>query len=285
MVTQLELSVREAGQGDQQKLANLIHFEVHVHRHLDWKTPLDWIGDQPYLVAEAGKKMIAALACPPAPDDVAWIRLFAVSSEINIAEAWDLLWPAALERMRASRQVQTAAVIPLQRWFQNLLSASAFEQTHRVVMLSRDLLRGSLPPVPDGAGMRPMSLDDLHAVEAVDAAAFPKVWQHSLDCLEAAFRQAALASVVELEGRVVGYQISTATPLGGHLARLAVLPDLQGRKIGSVLVADVLSQFARRGAHTLTVNTQQDNLASLALYEKHGFIRTGEEYPVYQYML
>jgi ribosomal protein S18 acetylase RimI-like enzyme len=56
-------------------------------------------------------------------------------------------------------------------------------------------------------------------------------------------------------------------------------------KIGSALVADVLSQFARRGAHTLTVNTQQDNLASLALYEKVGFIRTGEEYPVYQYML
>jgi hypothetical protein len=33
------------------------------------------------------------------------------------------------------------------------------------------------------------------------------------------------------------------------------------------------------------VNTQQDNLFSLTLYQKAGFTRTGEEYPVYQYQI
>jgi ribosomal protein S18 acetylase RimI-like enzyme len=45
----------------------------------------------------------------------------------------------------------------------------------------------------------------------------------------------------------------------------------------------MLSQFDRRGAQAVTVNTQQDNIASLSLYQKAGFRRTGEEYPVYQY--
>jgi ribosomal protein S18 acetylase RimI-like enzyme len=71
--------------------------------------------------------------------------------------------------------------------------------------------------------------------------------------------------------------------MGGHLARLAVLPDFQGMGIGSALVQDLLWYFRRRGAQRVTVNTQKDNLASLAVYRKAGFFLTGEEYPVFQY--
>jgi len=88
--------------------------------------------------------------------------------------------------------------------------------------------------------------------------------------------------VAEDDGQLLGYQISTATTMGGHLARLAVHPAAQGGGIGYALVHDMLSQFTRRGARQVTVNTQQDNLVSLALYQKAGFKRTGEEYPVYQ---
>ena len=84
---------------------------------------------------------------------------------------------------------------------------------------------------------------------------------------------------------LVGYQISTASPLGGHLARLAVCPEQQCKGIGYSLVVDTLSQFNRRGAQRVTVNTQQDNLASLSLYKKAGFRETREQYPVYQYSL
>jgi ribosomal protein S18 acetylase RimI-like enzyme len=100
--------------------------------------------------------------------------------------------------------------------------------------------------------------------------------------LEIAFHQAAVATVAEYEGRLVGYQISTGTPIGGHLARLAVLPNVQGKGIGYALLYNLLSQFAQRGSRTITVNTQRDNLASLSLYHKAGFQLTGEEYPIYQ---
>ena len=47
-----ELSTRPATQDDRRQLDNLIHFEPHVHRHLDWRRPLDWIGHSPFWVAE-----------------------------------------------------------------------------------------------------------------------------------------------------------------------------------------------------------------------------------------
>jgi ribosomal protein S18 acetylase RimI-like enzyme len=71
--------------------------------------------------------------------------------------------------------------------------------------------------------------------------------------------------------------------LGGHLARLATRPDFQRLGIGTTLLHDLLTQFVRRGALRITVNTQQDNKHSISIYEKAGFVRTGEAYPVYLY--
>jgi ribosomal-protein-alanine N-acetyltransferase len=84
---------------------------------------------------------------------------------------------------------------------------------------------------------------------------------------------------------MIGYQISTASPMGGHLARLAVRPQYQKNGIGYALVKDALDQFKRRGTLRVTVNTQKDNAVSLSLYLKAGFQSVGEEYPVYQYKI
>ena len=92
-----QITIRTAVPEDRQKLANLIHFEIHVHRHLDWRTPLDWIGYPPYLVYEQRKSLLAALACPPDPPQAAWIRLFATAQNLSIERAWTALWPEALD--------------------------------------------------------------------------------------------------------------------------------------------------------------------------------------------
>jgi ribosomal protein S18 acetylase RimI-like enzyme len=121
-------------------------------------------------------------------------------------------------------------------------------------------------------------------VHTLDLAAFGLLWRISLDTLTNAYQQACEAAVVEVDGEMVGYQISTAGPMGGHLARLAVLPSYQGKGIGSALVHDVLEKFERRGTVRVTVNTQRDNHSSLRMYEKAGFRPTSEIYPVYQYI-
>jgi ribosomal-protein-alanine N-acetyltransferase len=118
----------------------------------------------------------------------------------------------------------------------------------------------------------------------IDNAAFGLDWKNSLEALELAYQQSSLARVAESGNEIVGYQYSTASSMGGHLARLAVKPSNQGRGIGYLLVYDVLEQFKRQGVMHITVNTQQKNSASLALYAKAGFYVTGESYRVYQYI-
>ena len=82
-------------------------------------------------------------------------------------------------------------------------------------------------------------------------------------------------------------QSATPSPpaLGAHLARLAVRKEAQGQGIGRALLTDLFIQMRKRGLERLTVNTQDDNVTSLALYQKTGFIRTVEQFPVFVYEL
>lgn len=273
---------RPATAEDLPRLANLIHFETYVHRHLDYRLPLDWVGHEPFLLLESGGKVEAALACPPDPPSVAWIRLFAISAQTSPTQAWSKLWPQTLELLKLDRQVEYIAAIPIYSWFTALLRKSGFEETQTIVMLSRETTLLPDHPKTMDVTIRPMTLDDLQQVQAIDAASFSPVWVNSIHYIEYAFRQAAIATVAEIAGRMVGFQISTPTPIGGHLARLAVFPALQGIGIGHALLYDLIHQFFRRGARVITVNTQKNNLASLALYKRLGFELTGEEYPIHQ---
>ena len=275
-------TIRAAVEQDIHQIANLIHFEMRVHRHLDWRPPLDWIGKRPYLVAEQSGKVVSALACPPDPPEVAWIRLFAAADGIPFTSAWEELWSAARAELSSSDQQICSAVIPLQNWFQKLVEKSSFTCTHNVIVLA---WKGGVVASPrdiSSKQIRPMVPDDLPAVEKIDNQAFSLLLRHSQAGLSVALSQAAIATVVSFSGELVGYQISTWTTGGAHLARLAVKPQYQGVGIGYALLQDLLTRLSQRSVQYVTVNTQHNNPVSLALYKKAGFKPTGETYPVYE---
>jgi [ribosomal protein S18]-alanine N-acetyltransferase len=281
MTVGVDIQVRSAVLTDRHQIGNLMQISPYIHRHLDWRYPLDWIGSSPFYVLESRGEVISALACPPDPPSVAWVRLFATSRIISPEESWQPLWDAV--RLDLARKGQfTAAAIVLQEWYHSLLLASGFSSHQSIVMLER---AGQLPmgvSLPTGFSIRTMLQYDLPAVAKVDAASFDQLWQNSLPSLEHAYPQSVLATVAEADGQVLGYQLSTRNPLGAHLARLAVLPALQARGVGRALVADLIRQAERHAMYRLTVNTQSDNVASLALYKKIGFRESGERYPVYR---
>jgi ribosomal protein S18 acetylase RimI-like enzyme len=282
MISSTEQITRTATINDRQKLAYLIHFEVHVHRHLDYRPPLDWVGGRPFPIIQRQGDVIAALACPPDPPNIAWVRMFACKNQYSVRSAWQTLWDSAYSELQETPNVSVAAAIPMQSWFKILLRSSHFQETNRIIMLAWD---GYEPPkggYKTDINIRPIRQDDLEAVKAIDNASFVAVWQNSQDYLELAFRQATIATLAEIDGNIVGYQISTATPMGGHLARLAVHPAMQRCGVGYSLLYNMLEHFKRRGARMVTVNTQVDNQASIALYSKTGFERTGEEYSIFE---
>lgn len=280
-MTEIDYKLRTAISTDRSHLANLIHFGTYLHQHLDWKPALDWIGSRPYLILEKNGEIQATLACPPELANVAWIRLYATGSSVNLKDAWQMLWQATVEELAYKGRMHVAA-ISLQNWFNELLSDSHFDHIDDVVVLFWE--KSNLPPNPVSIKIkiRPMFHEDLDIVESIDHDAFTTIWKNSHDSLDLAFQQSSIVSVAEFNDEIVGYQFSTNSSMGGHLARLAVKSSMQGKGIGYAMVYDLLNQFSKLGIGRVTVNTQKNNTASLALYSRAGFKITGEAYRVFQ---
>lgn len=276
-------TIQPVSEDDFDLVRGLLDGASRQHRHLDWATAEDLLHQQPYLLASDQGLPLACLACPPDPPQAAWIRLFAVASGYDLATSWALLWAQTKPRLEALGADSCAALaIPV--WLPELLEESGFVQTDSVVFLEWD----AGGPAPDGNGeleFSPLLKTDLAAVAGLDQQAFEPLWQHSLESLTLALGQSSYARVLRLGEQIAAYQISTASAHGGHLARLAVDPPHQGQGIASALVADVLRHFRDRGHPRVTVNTQGANERGQSLYERLGFVRTGQSFAVYQLRL
>ncbi len=195
--------------------------------------------------------------------------------------AWQALWPVAKSQI-SENSAAIVAALPIDSWLSGLLERHGFHRTNHVVSLMWKNQQPLSKVELAGCSVRAARPGDLEKISEVDAAAFDRLWQQPLEDLELAYEQAAFATVIEARDTIAGYQISTASSMGGHLARLAVHPDFQNKGYGKMLLVDLQERFQRRGARWLTVNTQKDNAASLALYDWAGFRLTGESYPVYE---
>lgn len=276
----VNFQTRVAVPEDQKQIANLMFFEPHVHRHLDWRAPLDWIGSPFYWILEEDGRVLAVLASPQEPPGVAWVRLFVHASRVSLADAWDLLWRTARGQL-ARTGGAIAAVICMQQWLVEAIRAHDFAHTQDIVMLELHDLQTVSQLNAGAARLREMETADLPEVSRLDAACFSPLWQNTEEALRIALPQASVATVAEDSAGLLGYQITTANPFGAHLARLAVRPDAQNRGHGTQIVVDLAARLRRMGAARLTVNTQSDNHASLALYRRLGFVASGERFPVF----
>lgn len=273
--------VRPADFKDHQQLSNLIFFETRLHRHMDWRSPLELLGAPFYWALEEGGQVTAALACSPEAEGINWVRLFVYAGRWSADEAWSLLWATTREEISVAGGA-TVAAIAMHPWFQQVLADSGFTNHQHIVMLEWRY-QPWVERETDGIRIRKMTEADLPEVEKIDAASFPPLWQNPLDTLRRALSQTLFATVAEDDRAIVGYQLTTGGRTHAHLARLAVHPSAQGRGAGSALLSELFARLTQMGATKLTVNTQSDNDASLGLYQKMGFVRTGEQYPVYTF--
>jgi ribosomal protein S18 acetylase RimI-like enzyme len=278
---------RPARPNDRHKLDRFLSAARQVHNHLDWQPPQAWLGQQPFHLAFVGDTMVGVFAAPPDPPDASWVRLAAVEGEASSGPVLDALWMAAYQTLSELKVLQVTCML-LEVWLRPHLERWGFGPLVDVVVLRRPrLARLGTQSLPDPATLRlrPATPDDLTPMASVDNAAFAPPWQYSPAVLRQAMMQSTLVTVAELEGQIVGYQISSGGREGAHLARLAVIPGLQGRGIGRRLTVHMLDYFEKRGAPKVTVNTQRDNAASLKVYHDLGFELTGEYYVVLQHKL
>lgn len=279
------ISIRPANKEDATNIALFLNNEKFVHRHLDWRTAIDWLDRHPYYLITHNNQILAALACPEDPSGIAWIRLFATSISIHSEKAWQFLFKEAIDFYNETQRHISFAAVALQAWFSDILKQNGFTHHQDIIILERKKQPVINFSNNDHITLRPMWSSDLEIVENVDHSAFMPLWQLSVAGLSAAYRQSSYATVAEFRGEIIGYQISTNTPFTAHLARIGVHQDYQKQHIGQSLLGNMLNYYSQIGFTTVTVNTQNNNQSSIYLYNKFGFKIINEKFPVYSYEL
>jgi len=276
--------LRKAERTDYTALYNFTNSLSNIHRHLDWRDALEWLGRQPFWIYEENRRVLAALACPPEPPEVAWVRLFGVSVHTPLDRTWRGLFERALEDLRSCTPAPVVVSLALRDWYEDLLKRNGFSYNQDIIVFLYADPPPAQPQIDPRILLREMSEDELEKVKMIDHLAFERIWRLSPEDLRFAASKSSYCTVAELDGEIIGYTMSSSSGMYAHLARLAVHPRLQRQHLGFALVQDLLDHFINGLNYWgVTLNTQNDNSASVALYQRIGFRRTGEKFPVFVY--
>jgi ribosomal protein S18 acetylase RimI-like enzyme len=127
----------------------------------------------------------------------------------------------------------------------------------------------------------------LEIVAAIDAEAFPWLWRNSFgEFIDYLNMPDVALSVLRFDGEPVAYIGATLFANWGHIDRIAVKPELQGKgfaRAALILAIDIMRQ---QGARRIGLSTQKTNSRSQRLYEQFGFRRTSDlDYRLFGYWI
>jgi ribosomal-protein-alanine N-acetyltransferase len=209
---------------------------------------------------------------------IASIVAAAVSDDWRVAPYLDTFLPLVEE---AVRQKGATALVQIGHapWLTAVLDERGFIQQDWVVTYEWHsqpvTVRGNL-----SVAVRSAHLRDLPTLVSLDERIFGPIWHKPAPNFTEALAQAFIFTVAETEGQIVGYQWSDKIEEHGHLTRLGARPGWEGRGVGTRLLTEVLVAMVNAGVTWVTLNTQESNVRSRELYERHGFHPTGERVAV-----
>lgn len=123
--------------------------------------------------------------------------------------------------------------------------------------------------------VRPMTLDDIPRVVALEGRAMSEGWHPGAYEHELQHNGAARYIVEEFEGEIVGFAGLWLQFDQAHVVTVAVDPVHQRHGFGSVLVRELLRIAEDEGMEDATLEVRDSNTAARALYRKFGFYEVG----------
>lgn len=281
--------VRRATRQDAAAIQRLMKMGVYVHIHTDWRPPGAWLERPGFVVFDEGRSgephrrksdIPACLAIAAEPPPAAWVRIAAVDSTAGYSRT-EAMFAGILDTLEPN--INEIAWFLTDYWPLHWLEQLGFAPTSDVLTYRKEGISvPSFSALPDLI-IRPLLMDDIPALAAIEEAAFEPRWQHSAEDLMLAWRHSLCFTVALSDGKPVAFQFSTGGDGNAHLARMTVHPSWQGRGIGAALLAGALDNYRLQNIRTVTLNTQADNVSSRRLYERFGFELTGASYPVWSY--
>lgn len=122
---------------------------------------------------------------------------------------------------------------------------------------------------------RPMTLDDIDGVLAIEKASFTLPWSREAFYNELVHNRYAKYVVMEHDGRIIGYCGMWVVIDEAHITNVAVLPEYRGKKLGEALMRTMMDTAKQLGAMTMTLEVRVSNYIAQSLYRKLGFLNGG----------
>lgn len=183
---------------------------------------------------------------------------------------------AAIERSAEAGARLFLAVEMTERRTNSFYAEIGLSPLEKVISYELPARRGTFPSGFSGEVRRVAEITPgtLQELVDVDASAFPWLWRNS----EQEFQEYIMQTGVEIylfrENHVpVGYVGVTVFPGWGHIDRLAVVKNEQGKGYGRTLTEFAIHRLMTLGAVRIGLSTQERNTRSQALYSRMGFKR------------
>ena len=129
---------------------------------------------------------------------------------------------------------------------------------------------GPLPVV-----VAPLRGRDLKAVLRIEDAVFDEPWSKRLFEDELAQRTSRAYRAAWVGNELVGYAGQMSIDDEAHVNNIAVHPAWQGRRLGTVLLCDLVRVALARGSAHLTLEVLVGNEPAIALYRRFGLAPVG----------
>lgn len=120
-----------------------------------------------------------------------------------------------------------------------------------------------------GERLRPMTVDDLERVMAIEPRAYEFPWSEGIfrDCLRVGY----CCWCYEENDELLGYGVMSVAAGESHILNLTVRPESQRKGIGRKLMKNFIQLAQRHHAETLMLEVRPSNVSAIRLYESMGF--------------
>lgn len=135
-------------------------------------------------------------------------------------------------------------------------------------------------PAVEALVIRPMTVEDLDQVLAIDKASFALPWPASayrFELFENPSSQLWVAQAQSAEGvpAVIGMSVVWLILDEAHIATIAVHPDFRGQGIAQLLMSSSLAGAIRQGCTQATLEVRESNWQAQRLYNRFRFQLAG----------
>jgi len=123
--------------------------------------------------------------------------------------------------------------------------------------------------------IRPMTLEDIPMIVAIEEVSFPSPWTAQSFSSELKDNYLARYFCLELDGKVIGYMGLWIVMGEAHVTNIAIWPGCRGQGWGEYLMRSVMLKMVNSGVFRMTLEVRVSNTPAQNLYSKLGFKSAG----------